>query len=494
MTAALSVMAAVLALTVFLALRSRRGKEMNLEQWTVGGRSLGSFFVFLLLAGEIYTTTTFLGISGFVYSNGGAALYILSYVALAYVTSYWLLPAIWRYAKQHRLITQPDFFAAKYQSSFLGGVVALVGVIAMVPFLVLQLKGLGIIASEASYGALSPTAAICIGVVVLAGYVTVSGLLAAAWTAVVKDILIVVVVGLLGIYLPVHYFGGLGGLFDAVQASKPNFAVLHTDALGTPWFISTVLLTALGFYMWPHMFAATLSARDDRTFRKNAVIFPLYQLFLLFVFFIGFVAVLEVPGLNKSTADLSLLRITKEAMGAPLVGLVGGVGMLAALVPGAMLLNASATLLAHNVYRPLRPAAHDKDIHRLVRILVPCVAAVALFLALKDGAAIVNLLLLAYSFVTQLAPALLFSLLKRNPVNSWGAAAGMVAGTVSIAYLTIEKKQVTDVLQFLPGAVDRINSGVAALFVNLVVLWAVSALTTRRAARLPSAATAPAGD
>lgn len=40
-----------------------------------------------------------------------------------------------------------DFFVAKYDSPLLGALVALVGVVAMVPYLVLQLKGLGIIVS-----------------------------------------------------------------------------------------------------------------------------------------------------------------------------------------------------------------------------------------------------------------------------------------------------------------------------------------------------------
>jgi len=37
---------------------------MNLEQWTVAGRGFGLIFVWLLMAGEIYTTFAFLGASG----------------------------------------------------------------------------------------------------------------------------------------------------------------------------------------------------------------------------------------------------------------------------------------------------------------------------------------------------------------------------------------------------------------------------------------------
>ena len=73
--------------------------------------------------------------------KGAPVYYILSYGSLAYMLSYWLLPPIWRYAKEHRLVSQPDFFARKYDSPALGVLVALVGMVALIPYLVLQLKG-----------------------------------------------------------------------------------------------------------------------------------------------------------------------------------------------------------------------------------------------------------------------------------------------------------------------------------------------------------------
>ncbi|HEU0369004.1 MAG TPA: sodium:solute symporter family protein, partial [Candidatus Acidoferrum sp.] len=55
MNGALPFIAAAALLALVLGFLARRGKEMNLEQWTVGGRGFGAIFVFLLLAGEIYT-------------------------------------------------------------------------------------------------------------------------------------------------------------------------------------------------------------------------------------------------------------------------------------------------------------------------------------------------------------------------------------------------------------------------------------------------------
>jgi len=105
---ALLIIVAFLALAVGLALLARRGRDMDLEQWTAGGRGFGAIFVFLLMAGEIYSTFTFLGGAGLVYGSGGAAYYILGYGTLAYVLSYYLLPAVWRYATPRRLVSQAD--------------------------------------------------------------------------------------------------------------------------------------------------------------------------------------------------------------------------------------------------------------------------------------------------------------------------------------------------------------------------------------------------
>ena len=67
LTAALALIAlAALA----LGLVARRGWDRDLEQWAVGGRGFGWILVFLLLAGEIYTTFIFLGASGFSYGLG----------------------------------------------------------------------------------------------------------------------------------------------------------------------------------------------------------------------------------------------------------------------------------------------------------------------------------------------------------------------------------------------------------------------------------------
>ncbi|MEE7506122.1 sodium:solute symporter [Methylobacterium mesophilicum] len=467
MSVALVIVAAGFALAIGLGLYARVGREMGLEQWTVGGRGFGTALVFLLMAGEIYTTFTFLGGSGIAYGKGGPAYYILCYLTLAYVTSYWLLPPVWRYAKQHNLYTQPDFFARKYGSRALGMLVALVGIVALVPYLVLQFKGLGIIVSTASYGAISSTAAVWIGAAALTAYVVVSGVHGSAWTAVIKDTSILFVVVFLGIYLPVHYYGGYEGLFAAIEAAKPGFLALPDRGQSPVWFTTTVLLTALGGYMWPHTFASLYTAREPGAFRRNAVILPIYQLINLFVFVIGFTAVMQVPGLAGPDVDLSLFKLSLATFPPWVIGLIGATGVLTALVPGSMILIAGATLVANNLVRPLRPGMDDAATARLCKILVPVLALVCVGFTLSGGDTIVQLLLMGYNFVTQLFPCFITSLMRRNPLDRRAAIAGIVAGVATVAVTVLSGFS----LAKLPvlGPLQDVNVGVVALVVNVIV-------------------------
>src|SRR5215469_13343549 len=473
MNGALPFIAAAALLALALGFLARRGKDMNLEQWTVGGRGFGAIFVFVLLAGEIYTTFTFLGGSGYAYGKGAPAYYILAYGTLAYVLSYFLLPPIWRYAKENRLYSQSDFFVRKYDSPTLGIIVTLVDIVALIPYLVLQLKGLGIIVDIAGYGAISSTAAIWIGAIIVTAYVMVSGVHGSAWTSVAKDTMILVIVIFLGIYLPYHYYGGLGPMFTAIEQAKPGFTVLPPHGESLWWYASTVLLTALGFFMWPHTFASIYTAKGATVIRKNAIVLPLYQLILLFVFFVGFAATLQVPGLTGSDIDLALFKLSVKTFDPWFVGVIGATGVLTALVPGSMILMTAATLLANNLYRAVSPTADDAQVSRLAKVLVPLVALVAVFFTLKGGETIVALLLMGYSFVTQLFPAAVLSLAHRNFATREGAAAGIIAGVATVAAVSLSGMNFHK-LAWLPPAIQDLNIGIVALVFNFIVLIVVS--------------------
>ncbi|RJS50203.1 sodium:solute symporter [Bacillus sp. PK3_68] len=477
MNASLFVLFGFLLLIIYIGIRARQGKDMDLEQWTVGGRGFGTILVFLLMAGESFTTFTFLGASSWAYGKGGPALYIIAYLCLTYCFFYWFYPGIWKYAKDNRLVSQSDFFASKYKSPYLGTLAALIGVVSMIPYIVLQLKGLGIIVSEASYGLISPAVAIWIGAVSVTVYVMISGIHGSAWTAIIKDILIFGVVVFMGLYIPFHYYGGIEPMFREIHTSNPDFLKLPDSGLSISWFISTVLMTSVGGLMWPHLFVATYSASSPKAIRKNAVITPLYTLMLLFIFFVGFAAIKIVPGLQGSNTDLALLRIALQTFDPWFVGVIGAAGLLTALVPGSMLLMTASVSLSKNVYKVFAPEASDKQISTIAKLLVPIISLISVYFTFNGGNSIVMLLLMAYSFITQLFPPIIFGLMKNNFVTKQGAAAGMIAGVITVAYMTVTNATVGTLFPSLPNVAKDLNVGIIALSINIIIMLAVSLFT-----------------
>jgi SSS family solute:Na+ symporter len=244
-----------------------------------------------------------------------------------------------------------------------------------------------------------------------------------------------------------------------------------------------VLISAVGFFLWPHLFTATFAARDESMFRRNAVVLPLYNLLLLFALLVGFTAFAQIPGLTGSDQDLALLRLVKDALPPWLVGLVGAAGLLTALVPGAVLATTTGTLLARNVYLPLRPGTPDRRLAVIARGAVVVVVAGAALLAFYGGSTLVNLLIVGYAYIVQLLPALLGSLLPRNPLERRGAVTGVCAGITVASVFAFGVVSAAELAAVLPAGVAQLNIGVFALAANVLVAVVVSGAVRWRTGR-----------
>ncbi len=456
---ALTVIFAIIAVGAGIAFLAGAHRKMDLEQWTVGGRGFGVVLVYLLMAGEVYTTFSFLGASGWAYSRGGPALYIMAYLTLAYVVSFFILPQIWEEGRKYGLQTEADFFGRRYDSKYLAAFVCVVGVAFLIPYVQLQLTGLGIIVEVASFDGIRRTPAMVIAVAIVTSFVLASGVRAVAWVSVLKDALMVFAALAIGIGVPYIHFGGIGNMFAALAHARPTHLTMPgaTANLGHTWYISTVLLTSLGFYMWPHSFAAAFTAKSGDTLLRNAVVMPLYTLTLAFVFFAGFTAVLVVPGLQNG--DMSLLTIVRKSFPAWFLGIIGGAGALTAMVPAAIFTLTAATLFAKNLYRPLfAPAMTDDQIARLARGMVVALSLICLYFAVYSSTTLVSLLLLGYSGITQFFPGVVLGLYWKRATMP-AVFAGMIVGVVTVAILALTKRD----------PFFGFNAGFVALCLNFIV-------------------------
>ncbi|MBV8721971.1 MAG: sodium:solute symporter family protein [Candidatus Eremiobacteraeota bacterium] len=467
---ALTIVVAVVAGTIAFGLWSVRSIPKDPVQYIVGGRSFGTILLWVLLAGEIYTSFTFLGMAGWAYGRGAPAYYIFAYGVVGYIVGYFLLPAIARVGKERGLLTAPDFFVERFGSRALGVGVAICQFVLLVPYVTLQLSGLQHILQIAGYGAYDATAAVGIAFLFVALFVFTTGLRGTAWASVIKDVLVLGAVLFAGIAIPIQFFGSHATLIDQVLRRHPGFLTLRpgTAANGAIWYVTTVLFTGVGFFMGPQSFNAAYSARSENTLRRNALFLPIYAgVVLLLVFFAGLSALLIVPGLTGPNADQSFLLVVQRYYPPWVIGFVAAAGALAALIPASALLLAAASLFAKNVLGEFGIATTDASRTLATRVLVLIVAGAAVVLWILQPRTLVELLLIYYNGVAQFAPATIATFVWRR-ITVWGAAAGMGAGLILAVVLSNAN---------LP--LWGINPGFVAMAVNAVVLVVVSLLTAK---------------
>ncbi len=468
---ALSIIGAVVFGTIVFAFLTVRRFRMNPHEYIVGSRSFGALLLWILLAGEIYTSFTFLGAAGWAYGKGAPAFYILAYGTVGYIIGYFYLPEVWRIGKERGLLTWGDFLADRYDSRALAVLVGALQFFLSVPYVTLQLTGLQILLTLAGYGHYDAVAGVGAAFILIALFVFTTGLRGAAWASVVKDAFVLLAVLFAGIALPIHFFGSPAAAVDRILQTHPHWMTLTTGTgnYGTVWYISTVLLTSIGFFMGPANAQSIYSARNAETVRRNMMFMPLYQIVLLFILLAGFTALSVVPGLKGPAADQSFILVLQRYYPAWVLGLVAGAGCLAALLPASVLILGAASIFSKNVLTDAFGIA-TTDRSRLIwtRILVLAVAILALVLWIFAKTSLVDLLLFYYNGITQLIPGVLFGLVWKR-VSAWAVVAGLVVGELVAAYS----------LHASTGPFG-INSGLLALLANVVVCSAVALAFPRR--------------
>lgn len=446
-----------------LGFLGRRRPTANLGEWTVGGRQFGAVTMWFLQAGEVFTTFTFLGMAGLAFAGGIAAMYALPYVPVAYAGLYFLGPVIWRRARDRGHLTQADFLTDWYSSPLLGFLAAVIGVVFLLPYLQLQITGLGLAVRLATGDATSSTWSILIAFVLTIAFVLWSGIRGVAVASYFKDALMIVVLLVLVIVIPAHFTGGIGATFTKILHSHPALLAVHPGKFDRAWFFSSLLASTIGvlFMTLPHAWPALMSAGSEKALRRNYVFLPVYSVALILPMIIGFTALIAMPHAKNSNGIL--LGLANGALPPWAIGVVVVATAATAMVPSAGLIIGMSSLIARNIVRTRSPGQQ----YGVNQGSVVVVTGLALVLALTRPDLLANLLLLTYSGLDQLAPAIGLALLSRRFVGAYPILAGLVVGETVVIWLT-----------FSGGYTGHVNVGLIGLVPNLLVI-AVGAAVER---------------
>ncbi|MEV4312002.1 sodium:solute symporter family protein [Actinocrispum sp. NPDC049592] len=457
------------------ALGFGRNATKTMAAWAVGGRRFGTVLFWFMNAGEVYTTFAVLGISGYAWALGAPAYLAFTSVSLSYAIGYWLMPKIWRAGRDHGLITQADFFATRYSAPWLGVVTAVVGIAALIVHVQIQLVSLSLVVRLTLGSAIPPSLAVVIGALLMLAFVMLAGLRSAAFSAAVKDVLMIVIVILLA-SLAAGRVGAASPLdiFRLATEQHPGIGKFPGLDPGSPttsvWLMTSALNVALGNWVFPHLFQVSYSASSAVSIRRNAIWQPLYSLAYFFIIMLGFAALLAGTRPQGGNMNAVLLQFVSDKFPPWLVGLVAGTAFLLALAPGSVLLLTSGSLFARNVARALRPGMSDRATLIASRTSMVVFAGVAVWLTVAQESSLVDILLAAYSAIGMLAPGVFLAFLWRP--SAVAVLLGIVAGFVALLAPFAKDFWAAQLPEWEPGLI--------AMLVNLGVVVGVTALAPKR--------------
>ena len=463
---------AYLLATLAIGIVSGRGVSNTAEGFVAGDRSLGFIVLYFIMGASIYSAFAFLGAPGWAYSRGAAAFYIVSYGTVGLLPWYFLGPRIALLGRKFGFVTQAEFFAHRFESPrALPAIMAVVSAAALIPYLVIQMKGAGYVFSVVTEGRMPEWAgaALAYGVVLI--YVARSGVLGVGWTNTFQGVLMLGLAWGLGLYLPWKLHGGIGPMFEELSVRAPEMlTVPGLDASREPWslgaYSSAVLISVLGFSVWPHYFMKIYAARSVRTLKRMVVFYPTFQIFLIPVLFIGFAGVTAYQGVEPADTILPTILMDLD-LAALTVGLFCAGALAASMSSGDAILHAGASALVKDLETPLRRARRSPEAEtRLIRWTALGMGSVAYFLAVGSEASLVGLLLLSYGAIAQFFPLLIAAMFWKRATRA-GAISGLLSGCgVALA------------LNVWPSfAAFDIHPGIYGAAVHVVVLVVVSRWT-----------------
>ncbi|MFI6941774.1 sodium:solute symporter [Streptomyces sp. NPDC050418] len=469
-TIATTVFAVFMVATVALGLLAVRGRggQGGLAEWSVGGRSLGVVFIWVLMAGEGYTSFSYLGAAGWGYNYGAPVLYVVAYMSCGYVVGYVVGPMLWSYARDHGLVGITDMISHRYGKPWLGAAVAVLATVFLLPYIQLQITGMGVVVSTISYGTISLNWAYFLAFAITTGFVVVSGLRGSAWVSVLKDVLVIGTLAFLAIYVPLHYFDGYGAFLDRLVDEKRAWLTLpgnggEESGLGLAWFASTTLLNAFTVVIFPTTVAGYLGARDADTLRRNAILLPAYNILLFVPMLLGMAALFVVPGLTGADSNLALFELVVDSLPAWAVGVIGVAAALSSIVPMAVFMLVIGTMWGRSVLSHI-PRLHSQERQKNAsQAVVVLAGTLALIMTYAAPNTLVRLSLISYEGMAQLLPMLLLGLVWRR-LTTVAAVSGLAVGVAIVCGLVFTGND----------PVWGINAGLVALAANLAVALAVT--------------------
>ncbi len=429
------------------------------------GRSvIASPYIYSLSLGVYATAWTFYGSVGRAAADGVGFLPI--YIGPTLMIALWwvVMRKIIRISKRNRITSLADFIASRYgKSALLGGLVTVIAVVGILPYISLQLKAVSSsftillqypeVVVPAKVGAMPVLQDTALGVALILAAFTIAfgtrhldaaehheGMVAAiAFESLVKLLAFLAV----GTFITFGIYDGFGDVFAraaAVPKLRAMMIPLEGVAGGYASWMWLTILSMLAIMFLPRQFqVAVIENVDEKHLNKAIWLFPLYMIAInVFVLPIAFGGVLHFPGGNVDADTFVLtLPMAEHQEGLALLVFIGGLSAASGMVIVETI--ALSTMVCNDLLMPILlrlpwlKLNQRRDLTGLLlgirrgAIVMVLLLGYVYFRLAGEAYALVSIGLISFAAVAQFAPAVFGGIFWKSGTRR-GALWGLLAG------------------------------------------------------------------
>ena len=455
----------IIVLVAFAYLGLLFGIAYYADKRADAGRSIiANPYIYALSLAVYATAWTFYGSVGRAASDGIGFLPIYLGPTLMIALWWLVMRKIIRISKLNRITSLADFIASRYgKSALLGGLVTVIAVVGILPYISLQLKAIAnsyaillqypAITMPVSAGAAPLGADTAFWIALILAAFTIlfgtrhldaaehhEGMVAAiAFESLVKLLAFLAV----GLFVTYGMYDGVGEIFARAQVNPqltPLLTPLEGVAGGYASWVWLTILSMLAIMFLPRQFqVAVIENKDERHLNKAIWLFPLYMLAInLFVLPIAFGGNLRFPdgSVDADTYVLTLPMAAKQE-GLALLVFIGGLSAATGMVIVETI--ALSTMVCNDLVMPVLlrlkglRLAERRDLTTLLlairrgAIVLILLLGYLYFRLAGEAYALVSIGLVSFAAVAQFAPALLGGIFWKGGTRG-GAFCGLLAG------------------------------------------------------------------
>ena len=454
----------IVSIVVYLAgmlvvgfLASRKTNDVG--DFYLGGRKLSPMVTAMSAEASDMSSYLLMGVPGLAYFSGiaDAGWTAIGLAVGTYLN--WLFTAkrLRNYTEKLDAITLPEYFKKRFRDK--SNITLLIGALAIIIFFV-PYTASGFSACGKLFAQLfgvNYQLAMIVSAVIIVGYTTTGGFLAASTTdfiqAIVMSIALIIV-----LFYGIHNAGGMGAVIDNANSLQGylsmNATYNNVTNSGDPYGLFnkiTMFAWGLGYFGMPHILLRFMAIGDPNKLKLSRRVASVWVVISLGVAtFLGVVGrAMTEAGAIPSLLDLSDLTSASKAETLIVVladhisrngfayGLIGGLiiaGILASTMSTAdsQLIAASSAVSENIIQDVFKIKMSDTAAMLTARLTLVIVAILGVVIAWDPSSSVFNIVSFAWAgFGAVFGPAMLMSLFWKR-TNVYGTIAGMLSGGIMV--------------------------------------------------------------